>query len=252
MRAVTTVVSVLAVGLFVQACAAEDMGCSREEAPEFSAAEEQITRNDVVADLGEPIETFESEDGRRVDIYEYDQFCAFAPLFPLPIAFPTGLPDQMLTVEYGPDGSFLTAEVLPYAETPEDAYKRHVKLEEECNLPYSEAIQLDAGTQLQVASSCEQHGYSYEVADRWRCLAARTGDGAFKRQLGMHYRDSAEPTKDFIEAYKLFSLAVAEGERSALWSRDHLARQMSEDDISKAQRLVAEWQPNSAKCGKMK
>jgi hypothetical protein len=32
------------------------MGCSREEAPEFSAAEEQITRNDVVAVLGEPIE----------------------------------------------------------------------------------------------------------------------------------------------------------------------------------------------------
>jgi len=72
MRAVTTAVLVLSVGLFVQACAAEDMGCSREEAPEFSATEEQITRNDVVAVLGEPIETIKSDDG-RVDVYVYDQ-----------------------------------------------------------------------------------------------------------------------------------------------------------------------------------
>ncbi len=87
MKAVTTVVLVLALAPFLQACFYV-AGCTREEAPEFSAAEGQITRNDVVADLGEPIETFESEDGRRVDIYEYDQFCGVILITPLPIPAP--------------------------------------------------------------------------------------------------------------------------------------------------------------------
>ena len=120
MRAVTAAVLVLALAPFLQACAYVE-GCSREGSPEFSATEEQITRNDVVADLGEPIETFKSEDG-RVDIYEYDQFCGglfIAGVLPIPVYL--DLPDQMLTVEYGPDGSFLTAEVWPDAETQEEA-----------------------------------------------------------------------------------------------------------------------------------
>ena len=71
MRAVATAVLVLALAPFLHACAYEPLGCDREEVPEFFATDEQITRNDVVAVLGEPIETFERED-RRVDVYEYD------------------------------------------------------------------------------------------------------------------------------------------------------------------------------------
>ncbi len=56
MRVAATAVLVLALAPFLQACVAPLAGgCSREEAPEFSATEEQITRIDVVAALGEPI-----------------------------------------------------------------------------------------------------------------------------------------------------------------------------------------------------
>ena len=114
MRAVTTAVLVLALGPFLQACFYV-AGCNREEAPEFSATDEQITRNDVVTVLGEPIETIKSED-RRVDVYEYDGHCAGLAALGLPFPFFYGT-DQMLTVEYGPDGSFLTARRWPDAET---------------------------------------------------------------------------------------------------------------------------------------
>ncbi len=93
MRAVTTVVLVLALAPFLQACVVFE-GCTREEAPEFSAAEEQITRNDVVAAIGEPIETIKSDDGHRVDIYEYDPFCSGIIFIPLPIPVYTSYPPK--------------------------------------------------------------------------------------------------------------------------------------------------------------
>ena len=185
MRIAATVVLVLALAPFLQACGPGPGGCSREEAPEFSATEEQITRSDVVAVVGEPDETIEIEDG-RVDVYEYDRFCAgiIFLVLPLPLAL---VKDQLLTVEYGPDGSFLTAQVWPDTETPEDIKRffklaserrveeaeRRVKLES-CNLPFSEAIQLDAPTQHYLGTYCPG-GVDPDAGPlrwQWTCLAA--------------------------------------------------------------------------------
>ena len=65
-----TVVSALALAAVVQSCPSGS-GCSREEAPEFFTTTEEITRVDVVAVLGEPIETIKSEDG-RIDVKSDD------------------------------------------------------------------------------------------------------------------------------------------------------------------------------------
>ena len=243
MRATATAVLVLAVGLFVQACASVG-GCSREEAPEFSATEEQITRNDVVAAIGEPIETIKSEDG-RVDVYEYDSHCGgviFVLYIPIPLYFS---PDQMLTVEYGPDGSFLTARVWPDTETPEDViapYKR-------CYSNLTEALRFSADEQFDTAEYCEQIGFPDEVSARWMCLAGHTGDNKMRRRLGMLYRDSSPATQDLMQAYKWFSLAAIAGDNSAKWSRDQLSPQMDPAQIAETKRLVAEWEPaNPAEC----
>ncbi len=221
------------------------MGCAREEVPEFSATEEQVTRNDVVAVLGEPIETIKSENG-RVDFYEYDGHCGglfwLLPIpYPLPVFYGT---DQMLTVEYGPDGSFLTARVWPDTETPEDiiaTYKR-------CYSNLTDALQFSAVEQVQIARHCEQIGFPDEVSARWMCLAGHTGDNEMRRQLGMRYRDSSPATQDLIQAYKWFSLAAIAGDKSAKWSRDHLSPQMDPAQLAEAERLVAEWEPNPAEC----
>ncbi len=246
MRAVTTAVLVLAVAPFLKACPAPLVGCEREEAPEFTVTEEQITRNDVVAVLGEPIETIKSED-RRVDVYEYDKHCSglfwLLPIpYPLPIFRET---DQMLTVEYGPDGSFLSAQVWPDAETPEEVIAPY----ERCYSSLTEALRFSADEQSDTAEYCEQIGFPDEVSARWMCLAAHTGD-KYKRnhmstRLGILYRDSSPTTQDLIQAYKWFSLVVnAEGNLSDKLSLDRLSSQMEPAQIAEAERLVAEWEPN--------
>ncbi len=243
MRAVTTVVSVLAVGLFVQACGpVPAVGCAREEAPEFSATEEQITRNDVVAVLGEPIETIKREDG-RVDVYEYDGHCA--GLWILGVPFPVFFGrDQMLTVEYGPDGSFLTAQVWPDAETPEEV----IEFYERCYSGLTEALRFSANEQRDTARYCEQIGFPGEVSARWMCLAGHTGDDYMRLFVGIFYRDSSPTTQDLIQAYKWFSLAVISGNKTAQISRDSLSPQLTPGQIAEAERLVSEWKPNPAEC----
>ena len=64
----------------------------------------------------------------------------------------------------------------------------------------------------------------------------------------MRYRDSSATTRDLIQAYKWFSLAAIAGDKSAKWSRDHLSSQMDPIQVAEAERLVAEWEPNPAKC----
>ncbi len=246
MRAAATAVLVLVVAPFLQACPAYLGDCAREEVPEFSATEEQITRNDVVAVLGEPIATIKSGDGYRVDVYEYDGHCGglfwFLPIpYPLPVLYGT---DQMLTVEYGPDDSFLTARVWPDTETPEDViapYKR-------CYSNLTEALRFSADEQFDTAEYCEQIGFPDEVSARWMCLAGHTGDNQMRRRLGMLNRDSSPATQDLIQAYKWFSLAAIAGDKSAKWSRDQLSPRMDLAQLAEAERLVAEWEPNPAEC----
>ena len=256
MRATATAVLVLAVAPFLQACPAPLVGCEREEAPEFTVTEEQITRNDVVAVLGEPIETIKSED-RRVDVYEYDGHCSglvwLLPIpYPLPIFRET---DQMLTVEYGPDGSFLTAQVWPDAETPGEAitsYKRQAERQAErrvrleaCNLPFSEAIQLDAATQYERGSSCTEFGWP--TVWYWECLAAHQGFAEARYSRGGHYKWGHGPvSKDPVRAYLWFSLAGDMEE--AVRFRDQLAPVMTPAQLAEAERLVTKWEPNPAEC----
>ena len=255
MKAAATAVLALALAPFLQACG--ELGhCSRFYAPEFSAAEQQITRNDVITNLGEPMETITSEDGHRVDIYEYDRQCGgFVTVWLFPV-FPYYVEkDQMFTVEYGPDGSYLTAEVWPDVENPgiiiatyelrfkKDA-ERRVRLEV-CSLPFSEAIQLDAATQYERGLSCKEFGRLTEFY--WECLAAHQGFAEARLLLGKHYKRGFDPiSQDSVRAYLWFSLV---GDmKNAVRYKDQQASVMTAAQLAEAERLVAEWKPNPAVC----
>jgi hypothetical protein len=252
MRAVTMAVSVLALALVLQGCTAG--GCSREEAPEFSAAHEHITRDYVVAELGEPIETFESEDGRRIDIYHYDKFCGGIIVLVPVVAFPS----QMLTVEYGPDGSFLTTQVWPDAETPKEiitAYQREAERRarkaelpialEACDLSYSEVAQLDPQIQYDLGTFCptKSEGDGHVDPLRWQrtCLAAHGRHPDAQRRMGGILFNRGE----MVQAYKWFKLGILNDGGGSV---KYLSKKMTPDQLAEAERLVAVWQPNSTEC----
>jgi hypothetical protein len=252
MRAVTSAALFLPLALFLQACGVGtgSVTCSHEGTPTFSAPEEQITRNDVVAELGEPIDTIESEDGHRVDIYEYDKFCTgiLWIFVPLPLPGHLSFPDQMLTAEYGPDSSFLTVKVWRGVETPEyivEFYEGRMTLESECNLPYSEARPLH-----EWPISCR--GIERLTRWTWECLAAHQGASDSQYVIAGYYKFGLSSIQsDIVAAYKWYSLASMNGSESASNYLGFVAHQMTPDQLAEAERLVAEWEPNPAECEKI-
>ena len=235
MRAGPTAILVLAVGLLVQACVVPVGGCSRTEAPE-----EQTTRNDVVAVLGEPIETIKSEDG-HVDVYEYDGHCAgLAFVMGVPIPFYRGT-DRILSVEYGSDSSFLTAQVWPEDETPEVViayYKRRAERR-------VKRADLEKRARAGDPKAMYEHAHALNDAKKsWKlfCLAAHQGVSLAQHHLGNYYRRGYYPiSRDVIRAYLWYSLAGANMDFFKIEG-------MTPDQIAEATRLLAEWRPNSAEC----
>jgi hypothetical protein len=254
MRAVTTAVLVLALALFLQACELfylEPVGCASERVPKFLTVNQQITRNDVIAEMGEPVETISSEDGYRVDIYDAGSDCVGLVLLVPYVVYD----HSSLTVDYHSDGSFLTARVWPDTEISEDfveIHKRRVKLGEECRMPFSEAIQLDAATQYDRGFSCPTMRSDPQTAllpRQWMCLSAHQGDQNAQYVLGKYYRQGSNLVlQDPIEAYKWLSLAAKDGDATTKRLRDVFARQLTPEQIAEAERLVAEWEPNPAEC----
>jgi len=245
MRVAATAVLVLALALFLQACAAPT-DCAYNKVPELLAADQKITRNDVISEMGEPVETILENDGSRVDIYDTGIHC-IGMIFLVPVV---DYDPEILTVDYSPDGFFLTAQIWPDIESPNDfvgAHNRREKLEEACKLPFSEAIQLDATTQYKTVQTCSDANSLFRW--QWVCLAAHQGHHDAQYDVANRYRRGSSPVQlDPIEAYKWLSLAAKDGDAIKRYYRDVLVRQLSPEQIAEAERLVAEWQPNPAEC----
>ncbi len=65
--------------------------------------------------------------------------------------------------------------------------------------------------------------------------------------LGQAWREAGLVELDPIRAYVWYSLAAANGETRAGFTRDDLADQMTPAQIAEAERLAAEWKPGD--CG---
>ena len=85
-------------------------------------------------------------------------------------------------------------------------------------------------------------------AAKWLTLSANQGfvDGQFL--LGIAYRDGQGVTKSNVTAYKWFGLAAMReiSDRRAngvIILRDHVAKQMTEEEMREALTLINEWEP---------
>ena len=95
---------------------------------------------------------------------------------------------------------------------------------------------------------------SFEAA----CLLANRGEAAAQSSVGDRYRrvgvvsDRYPPPSDyasaFMRAYMWYSLAEANGDGYGARRKRSLAEEMTPEQISEAERLVAGWQPDPNEC----
>jgi len=76
----------------------------------------------------------------------------------------------------------------------------------------------------------------------WKPLAEH-GNAHAQFYLGVLYHSGHGVQKDFVQAYKWYSLAGANGDEGATTLRDALAKRMTPAQIVEAQKLTREWKP---------
>ena len=74
----------------------------------------------------------------------------------------------------------------------------------------------------------------------WRPLANQGMNGA-QYGLGLMYDKGRGVPQDFVHAHMWFDLSAAQGNQSALTSRDTAARRMTAAQVAEAQKLAREW-----------
>jgi len=91
---------------------------------------------------------------------------------------------------------------------------------------------------------------AYEAKDYRKAFqvwqeAARGGNAKAQHRLGQLYEAGLGVPQNFVEAHRWYNLAAADGETGALQARDALAKKMTPEQIAAAQRLAADWTPNT-------
>ena len=73
--------------------------------------------------------------------------------------------------------------------------------------------------------------------------AAEQGEAIAQFNLGNMYVQGHGVAKDYVQAHLWLSLSAAQGDEDALKLRNRIARQMTSAQISEAERLAWEWNP---------
>lgn len=80
----------------------------------------------------------------------------------------------------------------------------------------------------------------FEILDADKAMLAEANGDIFY-ELGMMYSIGRSVPADFVSAHKWFNLAALRGNQDAIRLRQEIAGQMSEAEISAAQRAARAW-----------
>jgi TPR repeat protein len=120
-----------------------------------------------------------------------------------------------------------------------------------CYFDIAAVVKLDPASQTLKYHRCKAY-LGPSISDRrfvLTCLAAHNRDIEAQIALGYAYQTGRElVAQDGIQAYKWLALADHRGQEFLHGSIGAVASQMTPDQIAEAERLVAEWEPNSAEC----
>ena len=87
----------------------------------------------------------------------------------------------------------------------------------------------------------------YAEAVRWWKLAAAQGDATAQYNLGLMYGEGKGVVQDYTRAHMWFNLAAVTGDSVSVKNRDIVAKRMTPQQISEAQKLARECQARSFK-----
>ena len=79
---------------------------------------------------------------------------------------------------------------------------------------------------------------------KWFRLAAAQGSTTAQSNLGTMYAEGQGVPKDYVEAHMWSSLADAGGNKDAAKNRSAVERKMTPEQIAKAKRRAAAWEPS--------
>jgi len=102
----------------------------------------------------------------------------------------------------------------------------------------------DAGAQGALGGRYEKgQGVPQDDAEtvKWYRKSAEQGYALAQFQLGLFYGLGEVVPQDYVLSYMWLNLAVAMGAKRASEFRDLTAKQMTQADVSEAQRLAREW-----------
>jgi S1-C subfamily serine protease len=100
--------------------------------------------------------------------------------------------------------------------------------------------QLNLGNMYYVGVGVTQN---HAEAVKWYRLAAEQGHFGAQLTLGAMYYEGEGVTQNHAQAYAWFSVAAAQGDQTAREARDHVAEQMTREQIADGQRLAATFVP---------
>jgi TPR repeat protein len=101
-------------------------------------------------------------------------------------------------------------------------------------------------TGMKEAELAYRHGDYAAVLREIRPLAEQGNIGA-QLLLGTMYEDGRGVPRDYVQAYKWYSLTSSQGDQTFLILRIRIAEQMTPAQIAKAQKLTREWQSTRGK-----
>src|SRR5262249_7396095 len=91
----------------------------------------------------------------------------------------------------------------------------------------------------------------YSEAARFYEMAAERGDGQAQYNLGLAHARGEGVEQDLVKAHVYFNLTAAalndpRGRAAAAKNRDHVATEISSEQLEQAQKLAREWRPKGA------
>ena len=90
----------------------------------------------------------------------------------------------------------------------------------------------------------------YGQALVWYRKAAKQGNAEAQSNLGSSYANGRGVPQDYVAAHLWFNLAAIAGYSDSAKNRDFVARQMTSQQISEAEKLAREWRPDFSEAEK--